>query len=244
MRGALARSLIAAASLIAAGPATGRAQRTVERQALGWYAYFGSISLNSRWYVAGEFHERRFFDPNRVHQRLWRGHLHRRLSPALAVGAGYTHFMQGVQDPERPALPLVTELRPHLQLDHKRSLSPRFGLNQRARLEYRATPRTVDGRATEGYLSAGRLRYRAGLDLRLPPVGGVAPIARLSDEYHVMFGNRPLSFDQNRVQAGIDLPVTGRLSVETAWLWWYQRRPNGAVVDRDYLRVSIIHRLR
>jgi hypothetical protein len=128
-------------------------------------------------------------------------------------------------------------------MDVRHRLSLGIGINQRLRAEYRATPRTEGGRILDGYVSAGRLRYRVGADFPLTKRQR-GPVIRASNEYHVMFGDRPLSFDQNRVQLGIDVPVSPSLSLETAYLWWYQRRKDGNIVDRDYLRVTLNHRIR
>jgi hypothetical protein len=201
------------------------------------------VELNRQWYAAAEIHERRWSEPFRVHQRVWRAHLHRRLAGGPTLGVGFTYFQQGVQDPEAPALPLVGELRPHLQADLQQSVASRLSLNHRARLEYRATPRTSGGLVTEGYTGAGRFRYRLGGDIPLGE-GARRPVVRISDEWHVMFGDRPLSFDQNRLQAGVEWPLTRSLSVETAYLWWHQRRRDGAIINRDYLRVTFNHRIR
>jgi hypothetical protein len=219
------------------------AQSSPSREALAWLAYFGRVDLTSRWYATGEFHERRWLDPFRVHQRLTRTHLQRRLAGGLSLGVGYTYFQQGVQDPERPALPLVNEHRPHVQADLSQAVTPRFTINHRLRGEWRAVPVTAAGRALDGeYTHAGRARYRFGVDTRLTSRFG-APLLRISDEYHVMFADRPVSFDQNRLQAGIDWRLSRDVTLETAYLWWHQRLRNGAIVNRDYIRLSINHRI-
>lgn len=219
------------------------AHAQTRRESLVWLAYFGTFEINPRWSVSGEFHERRWTDPFRVHQRVWRAHVFRRLTPAVTVGTGYSYFLQGSPAPTDEPLPLVGEQRPHVQMDVRHRLSLGIGINQRVRAEYRATPQTEGGRAQDGYVSAGRVRYRVGVDL---PVSNRqrGPVIRASNEYHVMFGDRPISFDQNRVQVGVDVPVTPSLSIETAYLWWYQRRKDSNILERDYLRVTLNHRIR
>lgn len=234
----------ATATALLSRPAIG--QSNVEHQSLYWFGYFGTIDLNAKWYTVGEFQERRWTDPIRVHQRIWRGHLHRRMTPSLSLGAGFTYFQQGVQFPEAPALPLVGELRPHLQLDARQWLTPRLTMVQRARLEYRAIPRTEEGRVVGGYKSAGRARYRMGVEFRPWDSAASAPWLKVSDEVHVMFGDRPLSklFDQNRLQAGVGIPLNKSLSLEVGYLWWYQHRYQTGKFDRDIWRLEIHHRIR
>jgi len=130
------------------------AQSAPSREALAWLAYFGRVDLSSRWYATGEFHERRWLDPFRVHQRLARTHLQRRVGGGLSLGVGYTYFQQGVQDPERPALPLVNEHRPHVQADLSHEVTPRItacaanGVRCLLRLE--GVPSTVNTRMQDG----------------------------------------------------------------------------------------------
>lgn len=237
--------LVVGALLLAAAPPLA-AQSNVTQQSLYWLGYFATIDLDRRWFTVGEFQERRWTDPVRVHQRVWRAHLHRRVSSTVTLGAGFTLFQQGVQSPEAEPLPLVNELRPHVQLDVRQPLSERLSLSHRTRLEYRATPRTEQGIVTEGYESAGRLRHRVAADLRLRSRAGNVPVLRVSDELHVMFGDRPASklFDQNRLSAGITLPLAPPLSVELSYIWWYQQRRNGGFFDRDIWRVVFHHRVR
>ena len=236
--------LLAGIALISFGAAFSvSAQTAPSREALAWLAYFGRVDFTPRWAAVGEYHERRWRDPFRVHQRLVRTHLHREFGGGLSLGVGYTYFQQGVQDPIRPALPLVNEHRPHVQADLSQRLSTRITLNHRLRGEGRAVPVSAGGRALDGeYTHAGRVRYRFGVDTRLTSRFG-APLLRISDEYHVMFDDRPVSFDQNRLQAGFDWRLSPNVTLETAYLWWHQRLRNGAIVNRDYLRLSINHRI-
>jgi hypothetical protein len=222
------------------------AQSNVTQQSLYWFGYFATVDIDRRWYAVGEFQERRWTDPVRVHQRVWRAHLHRRLNGAVTLGAGFTYFQQGVQSPEAAPLPLVAELRPHVQLDVRQPLSTQLSLAHRARLEYRATPRTTNGLVTDGYESAGRARYRLAADLRLRSRPGPTPVLRVSDELHLMFGDRPVSqlFDQNRLSGGVTLPISPPLSVELSYIWWYQKRRSGGIYDRDIWRVVFHHRAR
>jgi hypothetical protein len=232
---------LAFVSFCSALPAS--AQSSPSREALAWLAYFGRVDLTTRWAAVGEFHERRWRDPLRVHQRLVRTHLQRQFGGGLTLGVGYTYFQQGIQNPERPALPLVNEHRPHIQADLSQKLSSRITLNHRLRSEWRAIPMTTEGRALDGeYTHAGRVRYRFGVDTRITSRFG-SPLLRISDEYHVMFADRPFSFDQNRLQAGFDWRLSPSVTLETAYLWWHQRLRNGVLVNRDYLRLSINHRM-
>jgi hypothetical protein len=222
------------------------AQSSVTQQSLYWLGYFATVDLDRRWYTVGEFQERRWTDPVRVHQRVWRAHLHRRVSNSVTLGAGFTYFRQGVQSPEAGPLPLVNELRPHVQVDVRQPLTAQLALSHRGRLEYRATPRTENGLVTDGYESAGRVRYRLAADWRLRSRPGSTPVVRMSDELHLMFGDRPASrlFDQNRLSGGVTLPLAPSLSVELSYIWWYQKRRNGGIFDRDIWRAVFHHRVR
>lgn len=219
------------------------AQGDPPRESLAWVAWFSTVELSPRWSVAGEFHERRFIDSWRPHQRLWRTHVMRRVTPSVQLGVGYSYFLQGAGTEAAPVRAYMPEHRPHLQLDVRQRVRPRLSLTHRARLEYRDWVKGADETRVPEVEAAGRLRYRLQAEWTLRENG---PSVRLSDEYHVMFGDRSIAqpFDQNRVQAGLRWPLSRALSTEVAYLWWYQRRRLGGVLTRDYVRLTFEHRYR
>jgi len=50
-----------------------------QEQTLLRFGYFATVNLDSNWYSVVEYQERRWDSPLEVHQRLVRGHLHRRV---------------------------------------------------------------------------------------------------------------------------------------------------------------------
>lgn len=216
--------------------ASAEAQSGVPRDAYIWLSASSTVELPGRTQIAVEMHERRFAQSWRPHQRVYRGHFAYQISRTGRLGFGYTHFLQGAVVDSGADQPFAAEVRPHVQFDLGRSLSPAARLTQRSRLEYR------DWRASSGRapMSAVRLRHRVQLDWT--PNGG--PIGlRISDELHIQTGDRPASrlFEQNRVQVGLRVPITGSLSTELAYLWWYQQRRDGATVQRDHFRIAFEH---
>jgi hypothetical protein len=224
-------------------PGVAPAQADIPREALLWAAWFSTVELSPRWSVGGEFHERRFVEAWRPHQRVWRTHVMRRLSPSTQVGVGYTYFLQGEITTTTPVRAFMPEHRPHVQLDITQRANPRVTFAHRARLEYRGWVASADGSRAPEVEAAGRLRYRLQGEWSLRKHGASV---RLSDEFHVMFGDRPVDqlFDQNRVQVGVRWPVSRSLATEVAYLWWYQRRRAGGVLERDHVRLTVEHRYR
>jgi hypothetical protein len=220
--------------------------QTTTHQQLVWFGYFATADVNAQWYTVGEFQERRWSETLDVHQRLWRAHVMRRLSPTVSVGAGFTYFLQGPQAPDAPHRPLVPEYRPHLQFEARQRAGQRLSFSHRTRLEFRAFSRTSGGEVVSGLDLASRLRYRFAADWRIRTSPGPSVVLRASDELHLMFGDRSLSkpYDQNRLQLGAVIPAGRDVNFEVAYLWWYQQRESGDWIDRDIARVIVHHRVR
>jgi len=217
------------------------------RESLLWTGYFASAALDAQWSLALEYQERFWGAPLQRHQRVRRVHLHRQVGSVTVLTTGFTYFEQGSQDPRVHTEVLVPELRPHVQAEVRQRWSERVSVAQRGRAEFRAFRRVEDGTLTDGFRTAGRLRYRVGLDVALWPALARGPSLKVSDEIMVMLGDRNLAdaFDQNRIEAGFSTPLSEQLALDVTYLWWHQRRPGQAdVIDRDIFRLALRHRWR
>jgi hypothetical protein len=233
---AVALSAAVLAACLALPPAALRAQAPIPRDRFVWLSASSTMEFPRRTDLTLEFHERRFADSWRAHQRVLRGNLGRRIANDVRIGVGYTHFLQGALVDSGGTQPFAVELRPHLQLDVTQPLSSSLRLTHRSRLEYRA----LQGSANRATTTAARLRHRVQLEWA-PAASRVG--LRLSDELHVQVGDRPVArlFEQNRVQVGLRVRLRPSLATEFGYLWWNQRRRDGATVQRDHFRIAIEH---
>ncbi len=222
------------------------AAKRITHQQLVWFAYFNRVDLGPNWYLVSELQERRFAFPDRQHQFVTRAHLHRVLAEGWDVSAGFTYFLQSPQDPRSPSSLVVPELRPHVQVDGRSKLHPRWELLHRYRLEKRFFRNVEGGELSPGYDGWFRTRYRIGVQFKLWNKDERSLKAVISDEIHFNFGSRVLmnSFDQNRYYAGVVYGFTKEINLGLGYLNWFQQRSTGVdYYDRDIMRFIVEHRM-
>ncbi len=209
-----------------------------------WFSYFNTYQFNDRWFLVSEIHERRFVNPGKQHQLVFRTNIHRVLGDGWDASAGFTYFLQSPHDPYSTSDLMVPELRPHIQVDHKQRLSKRLSLSHRYRVEYRFFRNTADGQLSGGFNTSIRFRYRFGVDFLLLTISDRPLKLKVSDEIHLQAGKNIISnpFDQNRIYAGLNYSLTEKLQLEAGYMNWFQQRSSGtAFYDRDILRLTVNH---
>jgi hypothetical protein len=242
----LARPVIAALSILATLSVAGvEAQAGVEPQSLVWMGYLVTAPIGERWSFLGELHDRRWFEPFRVHQEAVRIQFSRQVADGWTVGVGVANFYQGTQFPDSAQQRLARELRPHVQVEGRSQRHAGFQLGSRTRVEHRMFSRNERGRSVDRFVHAARFRQMVSAERAAPRPLPAGSSLRVSNEAMWMLGDRPWekAFDQNRVQATVVVPITERLRIETAYMWLWQVRRRGGVFDRDVLRVNVLHRL-
>lgn len=242
------KEVVLLASLVFVATA-GRAQngRTVVQQPVNWTGYINSLRLAPKWTLSSEAQIRFFLEP--VAQHLWavRFRAYRNLGRGWDVAPGVARFVNLRNTPEAVALP-VPELRSMAELNQRQSFGRRWLVHHRYLAEARFFRKTANGALAAGHNFNWRFRYRLGLDFdvwrgkkRLDPLK-----IRLFDELMVNAGKNVGSsfFDQNRMFAGLQIPLAHDLNLEAGYLRMFQQqRGSENFFDRHIWRLTFLHRV-
>lgn len=139
----------------------------------------------------------------------------------------------------------VPELRPSLEFNHRQRLLKSLELHHRYMAEARFFRKTADGSLADGYRFNWRFRYRFGVDFDLEKLKiNSKPLRiRVFDEILLSAGKQieRRFFDQNRVCAGVILPLAKWFSLDLNFMDIFQSQSNGVdFFDRDYFRVGLL----
>ncbi len=222
-------------------------KKNVTNQQLVWFAYYNKLEISPKWHLVSEVEERRFRNPDARHQFVLRSHIHYQFAKDWDVSAGFTYFLQSPNDPESKSNLVVPELRPHIQVDGATTLSPRWRLDHRYRLESRFFRKFENDELTDGFVQWYRARYRIGISYKLMDVGSGALNLKLSNEIHINFGEEIIynRFDQNRIYFGANIDLSRYFVFEAGFLKWFQQRPTGVdFYNRDIIRFLIVHKIK
>jgi hypothetical protein len=159
-------------------------------------------------------------------------------------------FLQDPNDPEATIRLRVPELRPHIQVGHKKPYK-HLTVIHRYRVEARFFHNVNEDQTelADGY-NFGNYRFRYQLQLQIPlwKISGKSSLKlRINDELMINAGRHITRnvFDQNRIYAALLMDITPDLGVEVGYMKWFQQRPSGVdFYDRNILRFSFHHRLR
>jgi hypothetical protein len=228
-----------------------KAQNTkqITNQNLYWIAYFNTIDFGNRWFVTSEIQERRFLQPHKQHQLLFRSHLHFRFGKGWDASAGFAYFLQSPHDPNSSLNLVIPELRPYIEFNYKPG-GDRVAVHHRYRAEWRFFHNTSNDELTDGYWNYFRFRYKLGIDIVLLKDNGKQRSGlklKLSNEIHFNAGSNIVrnAFDQNRLYAGFQYQVHKSLAVELGYMRWIQQRSSGyQYYDRDIIRLAIHHKIK
>jgi Protein of unknown function (DUF2490) len=222
------------------------AQKSITRQNLYWTRYYNQLALGEKWTWHNEIDNRRFFRPNRQHHLIAHTRLHYHLSPNAEVGFGFTYSLQNPHDPHAGIDLAVPEKRGVQELDWNHSLSKRFSLQHRWRIDERFIHRNNGKELLEGYDVNVRFRYRLQVACAIRKANTQnATILKIADELMVNAGKTIVynHFDQNRIYVALEQKFGRHLSAELGYLYWYQQRPAGnQFFERNIIRFTLYHK--
>jgi hypothetical protein len=224
------------ASLISQG------QRVVNHQSLYWIRYQNQLFFSPTLYWNNEIDNRRFFSPDVENQLIIHSRLHRKVKRWDFAG-GLTFSWVFAQKPELGYDHAVNEIRPVVEGSHEFPLGKVF-LQNRIRLDNRFFQEDPDKSVFEESFYVFRFRYRA--QVRIPLKQNAENISRITlriaDE--IMLNHTGTTFDQNRIYVSADFYVTKSISLETGYIYIFQRRFNtDEYFERHVVRFSMLHKL-
>ena len=235
--------------LLALVPAAAQT-RVNDRNANGWFMYFGDHPISQRWELHLEGQWRRHDVATKWQQLLIRPGVNYRLSKDVLLTAGYG-FINTYQYGDFPVSSNFPEHRLYQQaiVTHR---AGNVGFSHRYRLEQRwiGIPKPADSRALpQDWRFQHRFRYMARMNVPLskPPADGPARwYLGLYDEVFIHFGfNAPVNlFDQNRAYAAVGRQVNKSTRVEFGYMHHAVVQRSGRVVERNHtLQLAVFSNL-
>ena len=219
--------LIAAINLV---PLKAYVQQLPPKEVTHFTQFWTSINANARvsdkWSILADFHIRRNGFLKEPGFYLIRTGAAFRLRPNLAVAAGYAHLWSAGEKIGRNYY-YLNENRVYEQaiLTHP---AGKITMLHRFRNEQRWIEYTVNGNPSGDFRFTNRVRYL--LNLRIPLFENPKyPQLLLADEIMLHFGKAVThsSFEQNRIFAGINQPISKNFSFDLGYMYIYQQRING-----------------
>ena len=177
-----------------------------------------------------EFHERFDDGGSNLYEYFGQAGLAFRLRPWLTVTPIYRYQRY----PGMPTLAYENRLQLNLTLS-----KPSGGL--------RPVLRTlIEGRFPDNRIASARLRFRPGVEYTLPLPTTWRPVLIINDEIFIVPGTNSFAaggnFTQNRVQAGVRLPITKSISVRPYFMVQSVNLPAGWD-SNDILGISLAFRI-
>lgn len=220
--------------------------KQIINQQLYWMRYYNQLSLSKQWSWHNEFEERRFFINNRHHHFIFHSRFHYKISKSSEVAFGFTYSLQDPQDPWATTKLTIPELRPVQEYTYTNWISNRFSLSQRLRLDERYIHKNDGQKLINGYNFNLRIRHRIQANFILNKNLHSKPtVLKIADELMINAGDNIVynSFDQNRIYAGIEIPINRSYSAELGYMYWFQQKSNGfQYYDRDIFRFTLYHK--
>lgn len=192
--------------IIAPPEASAQANRSTHYNTVGWFNYFGTIKLSSKWGLHTEYQFRRNDLINSWQQGLLRVGVNYQASPNLLLRAGYA-WIETYAYGEIPINALGRDFTEHrlfqmAQLSHQEgliSISHRFMLEQRFVGRYSSAAVTKEDEFPLMHRARYMLRLQAPLKGRT--IKDKTPYAAAYNEVMIGFGKNVAAniFDQNRI---------------------------------------------
>jgi hypothetical protein len=199
--------------------------RIKDKNSIGWYAFNGSLKMNSKWSLAGEFQWRRDNTLSDPQQTVYKFALNHLAAPGLNIRAGVA-LAETYNYGDIPVNGMgkqFTEYRSYQMV----SLSNKIGLSEnthRFMLEQRWVGRYTDPSLTkeDEYVYTNRLRYmyRLQVPLKGTEITDKTPYAAVYDEVLVGFGKNVGEnvFDQNRFGLLLGYRFSPKVRIEGGFL--------------------------
>ncbi|RAW01028.1 DUF2490 domain-containing protein [Pseudochryseolinea flava] len=208
-----------------------------------WIGYRNQLIFSPNLYWTNDIDNRRFFDPDVALQFIAHSRIHYRWKQ-LDFGGGVTYSVAFAAKNNEGYKHSTAEIRPVTEVQHDLRFA-KFSIQNRFRVDYRFTENNVEENVFESSTYVTRYRYR--LQFRIPLTNpedrnGLATTLRISDE--IMVNSKKNTFDQNRFNATLDIPLSQRFTLETGYIFIHQQRyGRDEFFDRHVVRISLVHRI-
>lgn len=215
-----------------AGAASAQENGQVRHQQQVWLSLNNTGRLSEKWGVVADFHIRRnhyLKDPGFYFLRFGVAFFP---SDRLTFAAGYGHmWLAGAIASD---FMFVNENRIYQQAQH----SSKWGKIQvvhRIRNEQRWSQQLAGTQKTDRWQFTNRIRYLFSITVPVSEQKKI-PSLVLADELMVHFGKNLVRnhFDQNRLFAGIRMPLMKNLSFDAGYMLVYQRKRSGYQYDMNH----------
>ena len=186
-----------------------------EKQVGLWLDQGISVDLPADKSLEFEFHERFDEGASNLFEYFFQGGVAFRLRPWLTVIPIYRYQ----RFPANPTLAYENRLQVNLTLSTSRG-------------PWRPNLRTlIEGRFPDNRSPSARLRFRPGVEYRLPLPMKRPPVLVVSNEFFVVPGDNSFaaggSYTQNRFQVGVRLPIADSFSIRPYYLLQSVNLPAG-----------------
>jgi hypothetical protein len=208
-----------------------------------WLRYQNQLVFSPTLQWTNEFDNRRFFDPDVALQFILHSRLHYKWKQ-WDFGGGVTYSVAFASKNKEGYDYPTAEIRPVMEAQHDWQFK-KFSIQNRVRVDYRFTENTTDENVFESSTYVTRYRYR--LQVRIPlnnpeTNGGRLTSLRIADE--IMVNSRENTFDQNRINVSMDIPLSKKVSLEPSYIYIYQQRfGKSEFFERHVIRLSLMHRI-
>lgn len=212
-------------------------------QRLLWLRYYNTLNITDRLAIHTEIEERRYFLPDRQHQRLLpRIGAQYKMNETVYGNIGFTYFQAyAPNDPKQPAQ-LRLELRPHqyIEFDHyhgRLRFQQRFMTEQRfleqASGDYHFNFRLrILNAVLIDFLQGFTAYEKSRMSIHLQNETMLQAGQGISNEY----------FDQTRFYAGIDSRWSKHWRLDLGAMLWLQQVPASTVYFRRFItRITLHH---
>lgn len=186
-----------------------------EKQVGLWLDQGISADLSAGKSLEFEFHERFDEGASNLFEYFFQGGVAFRLRPWLTVTPIYRYQ----RFPANPTLAFENRLQLNISLSTSRG-------------PWRPNLRTlIEGRFPDNRPASARLRFRPGIEYRLPLRLKRSPVLVVSNEFFVVPGHNSFaaggSYTQNRFQVGVRLPIADSFSIRPYYLLQSVNLPAG-----------------
>jgi hypothetical protein len=218
-------------------PFSASAQQLPPKEVKQFVQFWTSINANARisdkWSLLGDFHLRRnnfLKDPGFY---LLRGAAAYSIQPNLSVAAGYAHLWLAASNREMGYYTNENRIYEQAIFTHP---AGKVNFLHRFRNEQRWIEFPVNDTPTGNFRFTNRLRYL--MSLRIPVFKNPKyPQLILADELMLHFGKavKYSNFEQNRIYAGINQPISKTVSFDLGYMYSYQLRTSGYQYNSNHI---------
>lgn len=210
---------------------------------LYWLRFQSNIGWQSPWSISLQLEERRFYSPDRSHQRvLPELQIHYRKDNQEFYFSYLNFTIASPQTADFPVASAVNEQRLGLAYIFKKKFKYST-ITLKTLNEYRL----FDSNPLDGQLRYApfRMRWRNEISYRFPITADWSML--LAEELHINWAANGTYqiFDQNRLSLGLRYQFSQDLATELDYIHWYQKNRSGTeFYNRHILRFTVLYNLR